>query len=77
MKMKIKPQAGFRDIQFSEAHRRLSELVREIAGNPDAGYRIWRGDKVVAELVGLPLEAPPAKAPKPGRSRGRKAKKTR
>jgi len=39
-----------RDIQVSEARRRLPSLLREIRQDPDVGYRILVRDQVVAEL---------------------------
>ena len=40
----------FREINLSEARRRLSALVREIEADPSAGYRLKVRDSVVAEL---------------------------
>ena len=39
-----------REISISEARRRLPSLLREIAADPDVGYRILRRNKPVAEL---------------------------
>ena len=39
-----------RDINLSEARRRLSSILREIEAAPEVGYQIRVRDKVVAEL---------------------------
>jgi antitoxin (DNA-binding transcriptional repressor) of toxin-antitoxin stability system len=39
-----------REINLSEARRRLSQLLREIEKDPDAGFQIKVRGKVVAEL---------------------------
>jgi len=39
-----------REINLSEARRRLSSILREIEAEPEVGYQIKVRDKVVAEL---------------------------
>ncbi len=39
-----------RDINLSEARRRLSSILREIEAEPEIGYQIKVRDRVVAEL---------------------------
>lgn len=43
-------QPFLREINLTEARRRLSSILREIEAEPDVGYRIKVRDKVVAEL---------------------------
>lgn len=39
-----------REINLTEARRRLSSILREIEAEPDVGYQIKVRDRVVAEL---------------------------
>jgi hypothetical protein len=43
-------QPDLREINLTEARRRLSSLVREMEAEPDIGYRIKVRDRIVAEL---------------------------
>jgi len=43
-----------REINLTEARRRLSSILREIEAEPDVGYQIKVRDKVVAELRSSP-----------------------
>jgi|SRR5579864_315156 len=44
-------QPYLREINLTEARRRLSSILREIEAEPDVGYQIKVRDRVVAELL--------------------------
>ena len=50
LRYSVHVQPFLREINLTEARRRLSSLVREMEAEPDIGYQIKVRDRVVAEL---------------------------